>query len=249
MVKFQGEVFVAFLDILGFKDLITKNEEDLIAKLFNEVSAKSRRSLETQLKLSSLLFEESEVDKVEALSISDSLVIWTHRDSIYSFSLIAAYVKSVLGHFMDNGVPLRGAITRGPICVTEAEFANGYKQTNVFGKGIVRAYTLEDQQQWSGCIIDPTCVEHLKKTEQGRSLVESYSFVEYEVPLKRGDVVPLTALNWTAPYDVSWYENGEKIRESFAMHNKCINDWSVKVKIENTIKFYNDMMKRSRHLS
>ncbi|HEU4963896.1 MAG TPA: hypothetical protein VFV52_08590 [Bacilli bacterium] len=143
-----------------------------------------------------------------------------------------------------NGVPLRGAITKGPLSVHEVDYG-GNRHTNVFGKAIVDAYNLEGSQQWSGCIVDKACIDMIGE----RITNPVYGVVEYCVPLKKGEVEKHWCVNWVSTLkllrDVKIEIVGELISEAFSKHNKATNIWDVKVKIDNTIRFVNEMMERS----
>ncbi|WP_372009967.1 hypothetical protein NBRC13296_05330 [Paenibacillus chitinolyticus] len=60
---------------------------------------------------------------------------------------------------------------------------------------------------------------------------------EYLVPFKTGPVEYRHAINWAGLDGKVFYGGYEAIEKQFARHNKSIDDWSVKQKIDHTAAF------------
>ncbi|ASS74209.1 hypothetical protein CIG75_03875 [Tumebacillus algifaecis] len=257
-------VYVAFLDILGFSEALMANKIEDIEKLYRTIeqvfivdnSKAMNRNKEGildafgKIGLDHLLneFEDSSID---AHSVSDSLFLWTSDDSALSFQQLTHYVNRLLTQFLIYGFPARAAITYGEVAVRTVK-TGFHPQRNVFGRGIAKAHTLEGLQVWSGAIVDDVALSHvLLRKSFGETMVNSLYrekfLVEYEVPMKKGEVKSYTALNWTVNFNKNEFgKMGRGIVEKFTDHNKKIDDWSVRVKIDNTVKFFNDMKTRQR---
>lgn len=125
--------FVAFIDILGFQDLLTRIARGR-SDLFDEI----KNSLE------SILAEERELDDPDSVRrafsptrqmtcFSDHVVISDVVDRWFSLLLAARKLYTKL---LSKGILCRGAIARG------STFHHG---RIIFGQGLVRAYELESR--------------------------------------------------------------------------------------------------------
>ncbi|HEY0828408.1 MAG TPA: hypothetical protein VGE40_09960, partial [Bacilli bacterium] len=222
----QGDVFVAFLDILGFKSLINENSNDELEELYDKI-------------FSDKIFNLFKENKVNFISISDSYVLYTQNNTYTSLLQIISAVGVLFTISMANGLPLRGAITVGRIFTRKNKF-NKINQFNVFGKPLVRAYELESEQEWAGCRIDPQCFLSLgDKMEYSINRLIDFKFIiKYRVPLKDNVYSEEYVLNWTNFHVTSLGgTNRLNIDLKFSMHRKKINSFAVKLKISNTVDF------------
>lgn len=182
--------------------------------------------------------QELESLKIQIYVISDSIIFiqdtLTQRGLLY----IISYCRILIGSCLADGIPIRGAISYGPVSV---EHKRG---TTIVGRGLTKAYDLESRQQWAGGIVDKECFDVVSKENQ--DLVdhlindkENPIITKYSVPQKGGSIKEELALDWTI---YKLIKNSEDIRSAFSMHNKEINE-DVEIKIQNTIKFFNDIKK------
>jgi len=126
--------FVAFLDILGFSDLVRKSEEndDTFIKLANithgiDEKVKTYRPKNGGKKI---LQDFSQVD---ILSFSDSIVL-SHAENSVGFWKIIFIVNTIFYEIAQYGTVCRGAITVGPF----------YQRDKIaFGPALIDAYHLE----------------------------------------------------------------------------------------------------------
>lgn len=236
--KTENKVFTAFLDILGFKEMVLNNSHSELEVIFEKTINQTLEFInKTSIKAYSKINSSS---KTNFLMVSDSIIIWSDDDTKESFLGVVTATTYLTTLFMVNGVPLRGGISFGNI--------TAYKNRdnlNIFGDSIVNAYELERNQQWSGVIIDHKCLEleGIKKSEELAFMKAGMSIVEYYVPMKSGPLKTHYVCNWAMTlkkYDI----DKESIREYFSEHNKKIDNWSVKTKIDNTIKFYEEQLEQ-----
>ena len=142
------------------------------------------------------------------------------------------------------GIPLRGAIDIGDLVELLIDNGSMNKASILLGKGLTRAYKLENLQQWSGCLISAGAIEHFRNLdipEKDRltleNLVNTKTLLQYRVPLKGGKIQEYYVLNW--PFYFETKPTEDEIRNYFKMHNKVIDTWDVENKIKNTINFIN----------
>lgn len=147
-LKYEKRI-VAFIDILGFKEIVKQSEKDTakIELLFSVLEY--LKDWETSEKWNLKLVEIEEdaqkkgVDKFDirgktnSTSFSDSIVVSVKTDNninemTSTLIINLAYIGSVL---MEKGILIRGGITIGNIVHNE--------KGTVFGQGLIEAYLLE----------------------------------------------------------------------------------------------------------
>ncbi len=149
---------------------------------------------------------------------------------------------------MVDGIPLRGAISIGPLTSILNQWPSETHnfQYSLFGKAIVDAIDAEKKQEWCGCEITQAAIESYKKNcAAGESLIEKNEIVFYPVPRKDGEISGYV-VDWVnhhqAPIDV------QTVTDAFAFPCGPPNasDWEkfktdewpkVKIKLCNTLKF------------
>ncbi|PEA52933.1 hypothetical protein CON64_20925 [Bacillus pseudomycoides] len=240
----EEKVFFAFLDILGFKDLVNNNSNEALIDLYSKAVDVS---VESALSKGQMNIDEKGNIKpdlgfasVNSLVISDSILFWTNNDNPWSFIDLIIVVREVLHNSIKIGIPLRGAISRGPLVTQQSDKSKEnilIHRFTVVGKALVEAYKKEAIQEWSGCLIAEECMELLLQSMISNhidDLINNNVLIKYKVPYKSGNIKEEYVLNW-----VGKQFSNETVRESFSMHNKGVDNWAVESKIKNTIEFLN----------
>lgn len=252
--------FVAFLDILGFKEIVLNNKhEDLVAIFKNHIHLNLQIAISNGSYVQSDKNQEKKVFadftkiKINSFVISDSIIIWTNNSSILEFVYLIQTLQIFLAGTLVNGIPLRGGVSVGDLSVIGDEYSNDFivNHKTIIGEGLVNAYKLEGLSDWSGCIIDETTIKYIEnevfKSCNGNialledkdvisigSMIEKNLISKYDVPLKDGNKKEFHVIDWRpfAPGCTS-----EVISNSFKSHGKKIDNGSIKRKIENTFDF------------
>lgn len=155
------DCFVAVLDILGITSVTKTISHEELTRIYESGIPEIKKLCE----LKGLLFEGVTPDDHLALSdmdnsnvnthlSSDSIVLWTTNSSYVAFCRVLIAARFFLNASLHIGLPLRGAITIGPISFNKE--AGG-----VWGKAYVEAHELEQIQQWSGCMIQSKIIDHI----------------------------------------------------------------------------------------
>lgn len=251
--KFE-HTFVCFLDILGFKDLVENNKPKELEKIYKILLQKSV-DVTTKFWINGEMKTMTAGAELNSLVISDSIVIWTSNPSPIAFLKMLVSVHGIMFATMNSGIPLRGAISAGQLTVLKSE-----NNTTVFGKGLINAYKLESQQNWSGCIVDNELIEAYrymtsdgkktkKKSDKSLSIEDIYFLLEYPAPMKSGTIEERWVIDWTKLMNIT-EENDEEekyegiyiqdkgVIDSFGWHNKNTNDWRIQAIIRNTLDFW-----------
>ncbi len=190
----SSESYVAFLDILGFKNIVLKNELEKIAELLckieelintekfalyyavNSGDHRSKHFLHNKCLLKSRI-----------ISMSDSIVVIVPADNRYALSTIVRicnYIQTELFNILDQPVLLRGAITKGEI----------YNRGSIVcGKALVKAYMAEENNsiypriilseeiyQSGKAVVDREDSFLLKKDKDEYYYIDTYLYVNYD---------------------------------------------------------------------
>jgi len=141
-----SECYVAFLDILGMKNLLDKNYSEL-RKLFNSIE--SIIALYDQI---SIMGKEKILsqNQIRITVMSDSIVLSMKKDIERSFSKIIGVSSAIINQVLislSEPVFIRGGISAGKLSHTDF---------SVFGPGLVNSYLLEENQAiYMRCILSP----------------------------------------------------------------------------------------------
>lgn len=245
---FWNKRYFAFLDIMGFRELVKNNSHadlvELYKRLVNfQVEFYENYHKQEQQFRAEKLGEYFEPTGLRLVNISDSILLWTKDSKENSLFELSYAVKLLMSISMSIGIPLRGAIVKGDVEILEKE-----NSLSIIGLALVHAYEKEGKQNWSGCTVDNGIFTYLRSlknvvlNQPGPHRFEKLDslFVETEIPFKdkpqKGYVI-----NWADNIEYS----EEQIRESFSKYNKRQNEpehitKSIELKIQNTINFYKE---------
>lgn len=220
----SSERYVALFDILGFKTIVGNNLLDRVVQIFGEFL----KDAEGYQIFATVLGPESR-QLISFKVFSDTIFVYSHDDSIEAFQRLVKFCQFLVGNSFNKGLLLRGAITKGEVVIRDDIF---------IGKPIVRAYQMEQEQDWVGCWIDDVCVSDEKP--KYRSLIWDYAFIQYDIPLKSGVVEQHWALNWVwaVALPTKKKEIDSEINRRFTILSQQTGmTWDVKRKIANTKMF------------
>jgi hypothetical protein len=162
--RMENKKFVAFLDILGFKELVKNNSHSYLIEEFRKFLFLNQYGLSNgQINNNATNQDEifnTDISKVNLISISDSIVLYTNDNTIDDFLCIIDAVSTLLNIGIKNGFPLRGGLTYGyfSAMLKENKSLNfDYSNQILLGKALVEAYIIESKQEWAGCIISDEC--------------------------------------------------------------------------------------------
>jgi hypothetical protein len=192
-----GKRTVAFLDILGFKNLMTsmniKDLAEVYEQAVNEIQFITKRKPDAN-RLS--LFPEHPVDLpyCKTFIFSDSIIMISNGPGASETlkTLICAW--RTVQSFVVNGIPVRGAVAFGDMYINLAR--------NIFlGPALTRAAELEGHQEWVGAVIDDDVLNQnpqLKNQIDESGKIMNLVFRRYPVPFKDRKGHDFYTLNWRA---------------------------------------------------
>jgi hypothetical protein len=160
--ELMEERFVAFIDILGFKEIITGIEErnskdDLIfRKIKSVLNFMDEETYEPNYATDLPIYEETEGRLIERelgdprlTYISDCIII-SAQPTMDGFKGLSRKIHKITADLASDGIFCRGAITKGKLF---------HKKRVIFDSSYIRAFTLEEEFAiFPRVIIDPEIV-------------------------------------------------------------------------------------------
>lgn len=171
--------YVALIDILGFKQLIESGPLGESAEKLDRL-----QKIVSDIRLWDIF--DSPAQSLDVRWFQDTLLVVTPTDTLRDLCNIVRYCTAVVGFSFADGIFLRGGITHGELFVTE---------TAVLGQPIVRAYAMEQAQEWLGCWLDKVCVPEMD-TDKLAYIAHDGLVFPYPIPMKSGPFRSHLALNW-----------------------------------------------------
>ncbi len=163
--------FVAYLDIMGFKDIVARNTHQSIYKRL--------------CSLASTVYEPK-YNNVYASIFSDSIVVFSRNQSRKSWHEFIKVVSVIVNHSILDRFGIKGAIAFGTITIdTEKQL--------FFGQPLIDAYLLEEDLCYFGVI--------LHHTAERKVCLRTCETPMIELPTKlKSGVVTHVNLAWPAVY-------------------------------------------------
>lgn len=164
-LHFTKERFVAFLDIMGFKDRVARNDHNDVLK-----------ELEVfQSNISQYVSYHREAN-IQIALFSDSILIYSQNNSIDSLHALADITSHIMMYAIqqEKPIPLKGAIAAGRMT------CNQTKQL-YFGQALIDAYLLEENVKYYGVLVHHSAEGYLH-------LAEFPEFRDVKAPLKAGEI-------------------------------------------------------------
>lgn len=144
------EKYVAFLDVLGFKELVYGKKIAELETYFDTINE-------------TLLLLRNDKKNIQSLLVSDSTIL-VSPDSTQDFKTLLRAVQTIQAKLALKNIWIRGAISFGEVYFDETS-------NIIVGKGLVNAYLLEKEARFPRVIVDTTIV--LKIAENRQTFYES----------------------------------------------------------------------------
>jgi hypothetical protein len=228
---------VAYLDVLGTKELGNKKDEDIIkfVESFDSFSTKAAKM--TKETFSTGLNTGEKTPKFECLSISDTLVIWGAYESprswtldLHSLSACGFICSLILGEAFKQEIYLRGGIGIGTF----------YKKSNsIVGRVVAEVAEYYEQPQMIGISLAPSAnYVFTARTDFGQG-----TFVKQDIQLREG--IERDAWIVNLPQSVFWATNSKeelaKCRQTIILRSKDPG-LSNSLKWRNTLKHWDSVL-------
>lgn len=200
--------FVAFLDIMGFKERVARvPHEELLAQLTDFSQA-----------LNAYVAQYEDAN-IQSTQFSDSIILASNDASLESLKTLAEVVRGIMQIAVRRQIPMKGAMARGMVTCDTAKRL-------FFGQALIDAYLLEESVHYYGVLM-----HHTVETAIDELGIPSL-FRDVKAPLKNGNISHYE-LSWYAdnPDDPKQLENA---REALCGIRQTVSDAPRKY-IDNTL--------------
>jgi hypothetical protein len=224
----NGDHLVLFMDIMGFKDRVTRMEhQDLLNKMI-EFKEKNDR-------LKPLL-QDKNGELLRMVQFSDSIIIASLDDSKSALNRIVKAGVVLMQNALETGFALKGAIAKGPLTF-DSELGI------YFGLPLVDAYLLEEELKFYGIAFHHTVEELIQQYKEcppvkGGSR-QYIPVLEHEIPLKSGKCSHYCILYHQLKKNLSKGDYSSVIKNHLKLFSRTVSG-SPKIYIDNTRNFLED---------
>lgn len=242
------KAFLAYFDLLGFKKFIENNTDDRLDERTNHFGRNIERALSLDHDLisskhSGYAISDISHSKLNCLTFSDTVVLWTNGSTIQDFEEILK-VSFKYNHFnVGYDFPSRGCIVYGGIrfkSFDEENLRGGrYMLNMIYGKALIDAHFKAEAMSWAGCILDSSAFEYAKSIGNINTLIKEHTML-YDVPYKTkdGEMRQTEYALLLVKGNVLITDHMESgIRHAFTQDHKGEIEGRTKVIFDNTIEF------------
>lgn len=217
--------FVAFFDIMGFKDLVFRTDHEKVLELMEHLHA--------SLSLIEKFYQEEKREtRIRGVLFSDSILFVSSDDSKNSLEEIIFIAEWVLKKSFESGIPIKGSIAVGK---QTADFDKSIH----FGVPIIDAFMLQDELLFYGVVIH----DSVEKAYTTQDLKEKL-LIRYKAPFKSGRISHYV-VDWRGYFkEDSHSANWLPVFE--ALYKKVSGP--PRIYVDNTIEYYAWLEKNYKRL-
>ena len=170
--------FVGFIDIMGFKDMVLRNNEEVLYIIMRRI----RESIFQNVLIHGTGDpEETKYESsIEIIMFSDCIVTFSKDQSAETLESFINAMSGLTNDLIRNHIPFKGVVAAGFMTLD-------FKNSIFFGQPLNDAYSLHDELGFYGVVVHGTADNFFRKSNN------SHIF-EYNCPFKNGTSKHLTVL-------------------------------------------------------
>ncbi|HTQ30711.1 MAG TPA: hypothetical protein VMI53_05825 [Opitutaceae bacterium] len=221
------ERFVAYFDIMGFKDLIYRHDHSVVSNLLDRVSANVADIKEWE---GELLEKRSKIKKrnihkgiVLPVMFSDSVIFISRSNSVWDARKTIYVASYFLYNMFSTCVPVRGAIAYGI-------FTADFKASKFFGRPLVDAYILSEETNFYGAVLHHSIEDRLHVCNE---ITPENIIKRMPVPMKAG-LVTHSFVDWR-----SWLDDSINFHSIMEPFYRSVSG-STRRYVDNTLSIYGE---------
>ena len=172
--KITTQRYVAFFDIMGFKDMVARSKHEEIYEMMKQVNELKNISQNTK-------WGGSEELLVQSTFFSDSIILYSKDDTNESANAIVSTISSITNDLLTYAIPHKGALAFGRMTMDQVN-------SIYFGQPLIDAYLLQEELSLY-CVVVHASAEnefYIKSHPYNRVMYE------YQCPFKGGSSTHLT---------------------------------------------------------
>jgi hypothetical protein len=242
-------VFVAYFDILGFKQIVENLSGEELLSVLNQFTLMSQKSIsegKVRQREDRCFVYDIRRANIRCLHISDSVIFWSKSNTKEDFVDMAKICQDFLLSTLHTSIPVRGCMTYGELFYKSGEVNNSYYSYLLLGKGLVSAYIGAESLEFVGCVIDNSIkdVVSVENLEMADELFYQIADIPHkpDVDLNSELIIKIKPV-----MNEGSFENmKECLKNSFVFHQKIAFDRlsdSIKRKYDNTLELWRKIYK------
>ncbi|MBI5875644.1 MAG: hypothetical protein HZB81_07370 [Deltaproteobacteria bacterium] len=220
-----AERFIAYFDIMGFKDLVYRSDHKEVSKVMDIVCGCTKfiESKERDILTKPKAISESVHEKSIVLPVvfSDSILFISKSGSEYDAYKIIHIASFFLYGLLGENVPVKGALSYGT-------FTADFKKSSFFGRPLIDAFSLASEVHFYGAVLHNTFDCYINENKMG---IDTKFLKRALVPMKNRDITH-SYIDWRFLLN-----NNNKIN---SIINKFYDGVSGNIRsyVDNTIRLY-----------
>lgn len=229
--KPEDERFVAFLDILGFKNKVMREPHE---RIYQELL-----SISNIKELIEKTYKHQSRNEILIVTFSDSIIVFSKDNSLDTFNQFVFAISYLFSYAINQKIALKGGIAYDKITINKA------KQI-YFGQPIIDAYYMEEDVNYLGVVAHSSIDKYITNITGNKTFKEL--LFRCKTNLKSGKITHLN-LNWFK-IDVKKNENeNEKKKDMISMKKLELEEFYSSVSgsprryIDNTIDMIDEYQK------
>ncbi|MBV7533822.1 hypothetical protein [Chitinophaga sp. sic0106] len=238
--------FIAYFDILGFKEFIDNNDKAYVDHHFQHIFRESQTALANGQLINArpgIVVPNLAVSRINCMHISDSIIFWSNDDTEDSFTDLVNVCHQFYWRCMQASFPIRGCMVLGDMEFTPSNLpgANGtrFYNSSMYGKGIVEAYLKGENQDWAGGYVDNSAINAVRP-EIVHQLAQDGKLILHPVPLRDQTTIEQYSFCIIQPSlnPIAYNNMVRSITDTFNRHmNGAVLHHGAQRKLDNTILF------------
>lgn len=217
--------FVVFIDIMGFKDYVSRHSHQEVYDMMASLSA-TTESIESYLQQEKVKVKYDN-KKIYTASFSDSIILFSEDDTQKSFDLITMAACFIFAEAIPALIPLKGAMAHGMTSVDKG------KQI-YFGQSLIDAFLLQEEVNYYGIVLHNSVERHLAALDS----IPGRRYLDIKTPLKSGSIHH-TNLNWFYTLPIKSKDKIDIAFKSAIKKLKTITSGAPRKYIDNTEDVFN----------
>jgi hypothetical protein len=217
--------YVAYIDIMGFKDMILRASHGQIYKMMKRIQQKIKLNREVD-------WGDVKEKLIRTTTYSDSIMVYSKDESYDSLYSLICTVAGLTNDLLTEAIPHKGALAFGTMTL---DVANSI----FFGQPLIDAYLLQEELTFYGIIAHGSIEKVIMKKEMSIPFT-----IDYLCPFKKGSSVHLAVCPIYIPYEKPKHK--AFVRKIFkSVHRmRYKTSGQLRIYIDNTVS-YLDIIKKT----
>jgi|SRR5690554_36973 len=231
--------FFTYFDLLGYRNFLENNPSETHEKVIHQffVHIDSALNLRKKYKKADdgTYLNDLTGNRIYFANYSDTVILWTDGATEEEFTELLEISSECNWRMNLFHFPIRGALVYDELKTLQFNSTEtNYHVNTFFGKGLINAHDLSENQQWAGMILDNSVFQVINDYEKINE-----KCIKYSVPFKSGEI-EMYAMRMVINLksDLGLKNTQRDIEENFKRFDKWDdNNDSLKTKLNNTFRF------------